>query len=205
MEFTDGTVPRRDVLRAAVALGGASALAACLGEADRERDPVPTGNPDAKPARQHAWNDALPTDEHGNTRLPEHQVLLYVSLDGGGPPAAEDRRTAAEALATLDRAYEWSSEGLVHSIAYSRSYFDRFDAALPDSVELPQPRALSSFENPTFDTQDAVVHLASDRADVVLEAERALTGDRQTANGERRGAVCGVPSSLHTVAYRQKG
>ncbi|MEF8907712.1 MAG: Tat pathway signal protein [Haloarculaceae archaeon] len=184
MDLTDGSVPRRDVLKAAVALGGTGTLAACLDEADRDRDPVPTGAPGAKPSRQHAWNDALRTDEHGNTLLPNHQVLLYLDLDGDGPPTAEARRTVEEALSTLDRAYEWSNEGLVHSVAYSRSYFDRFDAPLPDSVDLPQPRALSAFENPTFDTQDAVVHLASDRADVVLEAEEALTGDRETANGE---------------------
>jgi hypothetical protein len=184
MDLTDGSVPRRDVLKAAVALGGTGALAACLGEADRDRDPVPTGNPDAKPARQHAWNDALRTDEHGNTLLPNHQVLLYLDLDGDGPPTAEARRTVEKALSTLDRAYEWSNEGLVHSVAYSRSYFDRFDAPLPDNVDLPQPRALSDFENPTLDTQDAVVHLASDRADVVLEAEAALTGTREAANGE---------------------
>jgi hypothetical protein len=184
MDLTDGSVPRRDVLKAAVALGGAGALAACLGEADRDREPVPTGDPEAKPSRQHTWNDSLRTDEHGNTLLPNHQVLLYLELDGNGPPTAEARRTVEEALSTLDRAYEWSNEGLVHSVAYSRAYFDRFDAALPDNVNLPQPRALSSFEDPTFDTQDALVHLASDRADVVLEAEEALTGDRETASGE---------------------
>ena len=183
MDLTDGSVPRRDVLKGAVALGGASALAACLGEADRERDPVPTGDPGAKPARQHAWNAFVRTDEHGNTLLPNHQVLLYVTLDREGPPTGEARETVAEALSTLDRAYEWSNEGLVHSVAYSRSYFDRFEEPLPETVGLPQPRALSAFETPTFDTQDAVVHLASDRPAVVLEAEEALTGDRESANG----------------------
>ena len=202
MALTDGSVPRRDVLKAAVALGGASALAACLGEADRERDPVTTGDPDAKPSRQHAWNASLRTDDHGNTLLPNHQVLLYVSLDSDGPPTAEDRRAVEEALSTLDRAYEWSNEGLVHSVAYSRSYFDRFDATLPDNVDLPQPRALSSFETPTFDTQDAVVHLASDRADVVLEAEAALTGDRGTANGEE---VAARLTDALTVDSRRTG
>jgi hypothetical protein len=72
---------------------------------------------------------------------------------------------------------------LLHSIAYSPSYFERFDQPLPENAELPQPRALSPFESPTFDTQDAVVHLASDRADVVLEAEQALRGEQDQANG----------------------
>lgn len=202
MDLTDGGVPRRDVLKTAVALGGAGALAACLGEADRSREPVPTGDPGAKPARQHAWNDAVRADEHGNTLLPNHQVLLYVTLDREGPPTAEDRRTVEAALSTLDRAYEWSNEGLVHSVAYSRAYFDRFEDTLPENVELPRPRALSAFEDPTFDTQDAVVHLASDRADVVLEAEEALTGDRQTANGE---SVTAGLADVVTVDSRRTG
>ena len=202
MDLTDGTLPRRDVLKAAVALGGASALAACLGEADRSEEPVPTGDPAAKPARQHAWNDSLPTDEHGNTLLPRHQVLLYLSLDSEGPPTAQQRETVEAALSTLDRAYEWSNEGLVHSVAYSRDYFDRFEEPLPENVELPQPRALSSFEDPTLDTQDALVHLASDRADVVLEAEEAVTGDRETANGE---AVDARLTDAFTVDSRRTG
>ena len=202
MDLTEGTLPRRDVLKAAVALGGASALAACLGEADRSEEPVPTGDPAAKPARQHAWNDSLPTDEHGNTLLPRHQVLLYLSLDSEGPPTAQQRETVEAALSTLDRAYEWSNEGLVYSVAYSRDYFDRFEEPLPENVELPQPRALSSFEDPTLDTQDALVHLASDRADVVLEAEEAVTGDRETANGE---AVDARLTDAFTVDSRRTG
>ncbi|WP_248896873.1 Dyp-type peroxidase [Haloplanus halobius] len=176
----DGDHSRRAVLKAAVALGSASALTACL---DRNSDPVPTGDPDAKPPRQHAWREYVRHDDHGNTQLPRHQILLYLTLDGDDPPSDADRRALAEALDGLDHAYEWSHEGLLHSIAYSRSYFDRFDDPLPESVDLPQPTALSPFESPTFDRQDAVLHLASDRADVVLAADRALRGERGSANG----------------------
>jgi len=172
---------RRDVLKAAVALGGASALSACL---DRTADdPVPTGDPNDKPGRQHAWREYIRHDDHGNSQLPSHQILLYLTLDTDGPPSDADRDALAETLDALDRAYAWSHEGLVHSIAYSPAYFDRFDASLPEGIALPEPTALSPFESPTFDRQDALLHLASDRPDALLEADRALRGERDAANG----------------------
>ena len=179
----DGDIDRsrRAVLKAAVALGGASALSACL---DRTSDEsVPAGDPNDKPTRQHAWREHVRQDEHGNSQLPSHQILLYLTLDADGPPSADDRDALAATLDALDRAYAWSHEGLVHSIAYSPAYFDRFEESLPDGVDLPEPRALSPFESPTLDRQDAVLHLASDRADAVLEADRALRGERSDANG----------------------
>jgi hypothetical protein len=196
----DGDRSRRAVLKAAVALGGASALSACL---DRVGDdPVPTGDPAAKPPRQHAWREHIRHDEHGNSQLPRHQVLLYVDFEGDGPPSADTRATLADALGTLDRAYAWSNEGLVHSIAYSPSYFERFETPLPEGITLPQPEPLSPFETPTFDTQDAVLHLASDRPDVVLEAEQALRGERDAANGE---PVAAALTDVATVDSRRTG
>jgi hypothetical protein len=188
---------RRDVLKAAVALGGATALSACLDRTDDE--PVPTGDPDDKPGRQHAWREYIRHDEHGNSQLPSHQILLYLTLDTDGPPSAADRDALAETLDALDRAYAWSHEGLLHSIAYSPAYFGRFDAPLPDSVDLPEPTALSPFESPTFDRQDALLHLASDRPDALLEADRALRGERDAANG------VSIPSLPLTVDSRRTG
>ncbi|WP_135534448.1 DUF7405 family protein [Halostella pelagica] len=181
---------RREFMKAAVAMGGASALSACLdrddesGESETTAGPVPSGvdDPADLPASQHGWNDQLPEDEHGNAVLPRHHVFLYLNLDESGEPSEEARETVASALATLDRAYERSNEGLIYSVAYSPSYFDRFDESLPDSVNLPEPRRLSSFEEPELDTQDALLHMSSDRADVVLEAEEALRGNVE-ANG----------------------
>lgn len=172
---------RRDVLRLAVAVGSTSALSACASLTGD--DSPPTGDSGSKPARQHAWHDHVRTDDHGNAKLPKHQVLLYVSLDHDGAPTADERTTVEAAVSTLDDAYEWSHGGLLHSIAYSPSYFERFDASLPEDLDLPHPEPLSPFEDPTFDTQDAVVHLASDRADVVLRAEHALRGKREDLNG----------------------
>ena len=197
---SDRNLQRRQVLKAAVAIGGASALSACLDRVGSE--PVPTGNPDAKPPRQHAWREYIRQDEHGNSQLPNHQVLLYVDFDDDGPPSAETQVTLERALTVLDQAYEWSHNGLLHSIAYSPSYFDRFEESLPGNVDLPQPRSLSPFESPAFDTQDAVVHLASDRADVVLEAEQALQGERDQANGE---AVDARLTDVATIDSRRTG
>ena len=42
---------------------------------------------------------------------------------------------------------------------------------------------MASFEDPAFDIPDAILHLASDRPAVVLEAEKALFGEVETANG----------------------
>ncbi|WP_277553168.1 DUF7405 family protein [Halobaculum limi] len=181
----DDGLSRRDALKAAVAVGGATGLAACV---DRfsGADPVPTGGgPEAHPERQFAWNDHVPTDDAGNWQLPRHQTLLYCTLPGDGPPSAADREAVAGAFDALDRAYEWSHEGLLHSVAYSPTYFERFDdpLAVPDDVSLPQPTPLADYETPEFDTQDLLVHLGSDRPDALLAAEQALTGEATEANG----------------------
>jgi hypothetical protein len=179
----DSSLSRREYLKAAVALGGATGLSACLDRFD-DRDPVPTGvdDPAALPRRQFAWADRVRHDDAGNTLLPRHQALWYLDLPGDSPPDAAARDRVEAALAALDRAYERSNEGLLSSLAYSPAYFDRYDESLPEDIDLPEPRPLSDFETPEFDRQDALLHLASDRADVVLEAEAALRGETD-ANG----------------------
>ncbi|MES3517501.1 MAG: twin-arginine translocation signal domain-containing protein [Natronomonas sp.] len=171
---------RRDVLKAAVAVGSAAGLSACLGVDD---EPIPAGveDPTALPERQHAWNETLDTDDDGNHVLPRHHAFLYVNLRTDEPTAA-DRETVESALAALDRAYERSPAGLLYSIAYSPAYFERYGTA-PEGVDLPPPRRLSDFEQPTLDTQDVLLHLASDRPRALLEAEAALFDERETANG----------------------
>ncbi|QZP37723.1 DUF7405 family protein [Halobaculum magnesiiphilum] len=176
---------RREALKAAVAVGGAAGLAACVDRLDGA-EPIPAGDgADAHPERQYAWNDYVRTDDAGNWQLPRHQTLLYLSLPDEGSPGAEEREAVRGALDALDEAYAWSHEGLLHSAAYSPSYFDRFegDLAVPDDVSLPEPTPLADFETPEFDTQDVLVHLASDRADGLLAAEEALLGEREEANG----------------------
>ena len=187
-----GGLGRRDFVKAAVAIGGASALSACLG---RESPDLPQGPEDLSslPERQHAWNDALSRDDHGNVVAPRHRVLLLLDLAGDGTPSAADRETVEAALRSLERAYPRSNEGLLFTVSYSPFYFDRFETDLPDGVDLPAPEALAPFEDPTPDDPDAVVHLASDYGSVVLGAEQALLGERDSLNGvELRGSLDGV-------------
>ena len=174
----DRDLSRREAMKLAVATGGATALSACLREAD---EPVPRGTTEKLPTGQHRWNDFLTRDDAGNHELPRHHVFLSLALDGDGAPGEDDRAAVASAMGTLDRAYEWSHEGLLSSLAYTPAYFARFDSDL--SYPLPEPRRLSPFETPEFDRQDALLHLASDRPDALLEAERALLGERETMNG----------------------
>jgi hypothetical protein len=173
---------RREFLKAAVAIGGASALSACTERLGDDAPDVPTGDPASVPDRQHAWDDFLPRDDHGNVVAPHHHVLLLLDYAGKGEPTADDRETARTALADLERAYKWGGDGLLFTVSYSPAYFERFGAG-PTGVDLPEPEALSPFEEPEFDRPDLVVHLASMHATVVLEAEQALMGERSDANG----------------------
>jgi len=201
--MTDSSgIDRRAFLKSAVAIGGAAAFSACLG---REAVDVPTGadDPATYPDRQHAWNDALPTDDHGNVVAPAHNVLLYLDYEPDGPPAEGDRERMEAALAGVERAYERSGDGILLTAAYSPAYFERFDADLPDPVELPAPEALAPFEDPAPDTPDAVVHLASNHAAVVLGAGEALRGEQSTLNGVDQPDA--ALTDVLTVADRRTG
>ena len=202
MADTDRGIPRREFVKSAVAIGGTTALSACL---DRFGSPdVPAGPDDLStlPERQHAWNAALATDEAGNQLAPRHDLLLLLDLTSRGPPSEDARRTVERSLRSLERAYRRGHDGLLFTVGYTPSYFDRFEASLPDGVDLPAPKALASFEDPKLDHPDAVVHLGSDHGEVVMAAEEALRGNRETLNGvEVRASLDGV----FDVADRRTG
>jgi len=173
-------ISRRAFVKSAVAIGGTAALSACLG---RESPDLPQGPDDLStlPARQHAWNDALARDDHGNHVPPRHHVVRLLDYTGDGTPDDGERDTVESALQTLERAYPRSNEGLLFTIGYTPAYFDRFDADRP--AGLPDPEPLANFEDPTPDTPDAAIHLASDYGSVLLAAEEALLGEREEING----------------------
>ena len=176
-------IPRRDFMKAAVAIGGSSALAACV---QRTSHPdVSQGPKDLStlPNRQYAWNKFLATDKYGNGIPPHHRLLLLLNYDQKGVPSKNDRQTVESALKTLEKAYKRGNDGLLFTMSYSPSYFKRFQADLPKSVDLPEPKAMASFENPTLDTPDAVLYLASDYAHVILAAEQAMRGKQDKLNG----------------------
>ena len=111
---------------------------------------------------------------------PEHHGLVPLSLTG--EPTDDARERVEDALRTLERSYEWSNEGLLFTLGYTPAYFDRFDGSLPDSVDLPEPTAIVGKAS-AFDEFDAVLHLASDNHEVVLEAEEGLFGEHDEFNG----------------------
>jgi len=172
---------KRDFMRVAVAIGGTSALSACLERTETPDLPRGTDDPSSLPPRQHAWNQFLERDDHGNVKQPRHHVLLYVDYTGDTPTESE-RETVEAAFTSLERAYQRGSHGLLFTVGYSPYYFERAFDSSPGGVDLPTPEALAPFEDPTPDDPDAVVHLASDYAQVVLAAEEALKGNRETVN-----------------------
>ena len=198
--MTQRGISRRAFAKSAVAIGGTAALAACL---DRFGAPdVPSGaDPATLPERQHEWKGYLATDDAGNARLSRHHVALLLDYDRDGTPTEADRTQVTDALHSLERAYGWSNEGLMFTLGYSPAYFERFDAEL-SGVTLPDPEALAPFEDPEFDTPDAIMHLASDHASVVLAAEEALTGERDSVNDEQMAASF---DGVFSVADRRTG
>lgn len=222
--------PRREFLKAAVALGGATGLSACLeaprADAGADRDDagagvpegagggasdladVPTGDPEALPDRQHAWNDALPTDDDGNVRPPRHHVLRYadVAVDPtDGDERAAARETMETAFAALERAFAWSNEGLLFTVGYAPAYFDRFDEPLPESVDLPAPTPLTDMEDPAFDEAALLVHLASDAPAALLSADEALFGDAASVRAGDRAEPVPDLSAVLDPADRRTG
>ncbi|WP_458207576.1 DUF7405 family protein [Haladaptatus sp. NG-SE-30] len=197
-ESTRG-IPRREFMKAAVAIGGSAALSACL---DRGGMPdVPQGPDDLStlPQRQHAWNQFLATDDHGNDVAPRHHVLLFLNYAGSGgetgTPSGSERKSVEQAFRSLERAYRRSNDGLLFTVGYSPSYFARFGGDGSGEVGigvLAKPKALAPFEDPKLDEQDAVVHLASDHAQLVLAAEEALLGNRDELNGVDVTGLSGV-------------
>ncbi len=110
-----------------------------------------------RPERQHAWNDFLTVDAHGNPVMPKFHRLLMFDIEGEANPTAV-RRLEAQ-LRDWERRYDLSPEGLLFVLGWGPKYFnERLDRTPP----VPAPRALSSFETPGFDAYDACLHMASD-------------------------------------------
>jgi hypothetical protein len=198
------TIDRRTFVRTALAIGGTSALAAlsgCTGDAFGRGDglgdvDVPQGpsDPSAFPERQHAWDDDLKRDPFGNVVLPNHQLLLFLDYRGSGGPTAAERETVETSFRTLERAFQRltggdssaDNDGLVFMAGYTPTYFARFDADLPASVDLQSPEAVlqkTDDDVDKADSFDALILLSSDTVPVLLAAEEALFGGIDTVNG----------------------
>ncbi|GAB3691424.1 Tat pathway signal protein [Salinarchaeum chitinilyticum] len=161
-------IPRRQLVRSAVAIGGASALSACLNvesgasnapgnstnATDSDPSPedqnYPKGPEDLStlPERQHAWNAYLRRAPSGNTSLPEQQLVLFYEYTGSVPPTTAERAAVEDTFKSIERAYQrgtggdtgatWA-RGLLFMLGYAPTYFDRFDESLPADVDLQRP------------------------------------------------------------------
>lgn len=209
---TDDGIDRRDFMKAALAIGGPSALAAAEARAHGDSHSGPsegTDTPESLPERQFAWNDYVPTNPTTDqSKTPKHHLQLLLGYDDDCEPIDEDRRTVENALQTLERAYEWSNEGLLFTLGYSPAYFDRFKESLPDGTGLRTPEEVIRESDikqngPILAEQsDAHLHLASDTVIPLLEAEQFLFGDTDEVNGVRSEASF---DAVFTVVDRRTG
>lgn len=172
---------RRNFMKSALMIGGANATHTSI-----ERYGLSGTDGSAKPAaardnRQHAWNAYLNLDARGLPDPPEYRVFLYLDYEGDGEPTAEDRAQMAAALDQLERAFEWSADGLLFSVSYGQAYWDRFDDDLPAGARLLDDAEAADAmsrgeETPAVEDADVLVDLASDHVANVLAAESALWG-----------------------------
>jgi len=147
--------------------------------------------------RQHAW-DAYErfNPDHGVSVTPEHNVALLLEYQYEGEPDPEHRAELERALRQVERAFEWSHEGVLFTIGYTHTYFDRFAEPLPDGLQGPPgfPRIDTTLEATTVglekgpediaaDRPDAILHLSSDNAANLLAVEEALWGEQQILAG----------------------
>lgn len=190
----DRGIDRREFMKPALAIGGTSALAAAKARAHDDAPhgtPAPgTDDPDSLPDRQYAWNDFLAkTDVTDLTKTPKHHLQFMLDYVGDGTPTEDEREQVETALRTLERACEWSNEGLVFTLGYSPSDFDRFDEDLPEGTGLLRPERMieeadiARSGDIEVDDYDAHMHLASKHAHVLLEVEEALFGNVDEVNG----------------------
>jgi len=149
--------------------------------------------------RQHAWDDYEYEDPEKGTLPPARHVLLMLSYRGAGEPSPGHRRQAQQAFRELESTIDWDHEGVLFTIGYSPSYFERFDEELPDGVAPDGPFAKPSLiraedlidtpgvtldhEDPVPEsdgeagpTYDACLHLASEHEQTILAAEELLWG-----------------------------
>ncbi|WP_435178441.1 DUF7405 family protein [Halorussus sp. AFM4] len=155
-------------------------------------------NPNDVPARQHAWNDVSRRDAHGNPLLPRHHRVLL--LDLAESPSVEAAERVERAMRGLESAYDWSSDGLLHSLAWGTSYFERVGEL--DASPIRKPKVLSRTDDPDLLDFDAALVLAGDAASHLQAAEAAMFGSRGSLAGTSVDARLG---DVFDVSARRTG
>lgn len=160
-------ISRRALLGGGITAAAGGVVAALLGRDEPVSLPaVPAG----LPVRQHAWNDRLPTDEHGNVLAPKFHKLLLFDVDGD--PSPRHVRKLEACLRRLDATVPMNPDGgALLLVGWGPGYLaDHTDG----SYELPRPEPLSGFETPTLDDHDVCMHVASNDEQQLADIEAAL-------------------------------
>ncbi|MGA2926030.1 MAG: Tat pathway signal protein [Solirubrobacteraceae bacterium] len=180
---------RRKLVVSAVALAaGGTAAGVGLDRALSAGKTVPLvalgAQPAGLPDRQHAWTATLATDPDGNPIAPRFDRLLFFDLDGAPTPAYA--RLLEAAMRTLERSYRWGPGGLLFTVGWGPSYFER---ALGIESPIPKARGLSDFELPSIDDYDVCLHLACDDEPRLASVEAALLHGQQFAGADGQLAI----------------
>ena len=155
---------RREFAKSALLIGGTSALASLTGlfgvpETATADDTGRSVGVTDRANRQHAWN-AYERRAHGTSLPPEHHLLLLADYEGNGEPTAEHRDRAKKAFDRLERAFDWHHQGLLFTVGYSTSYFERFEEDPPRGLQTDNgaiPRFMSArqlVDGPTIPIPD---------------------------------------------------
>ncbi|WP_096391353.1 DUF7405 family protein [Halopenitus persicus] len=155
-------------------------------------------NPYEVPDRQHAWDVVLPTDAHGNRRVPRHHRVLLLNLDVD--PSTDAADTVETAMRELEATYEWSADGLLHMLAWGTRYFERIGELAASPIR--HPEVLSRTDDPDLLSYDAALVLASDVRSHLHSTETAMFSESDPLEGREVEARLG---EVFSVAVRRTG
>lgn len=175
---------RRSALARLGGVAGALGLSGCaqfLGSAGNGgTDLPPNPHADGLPNRQFAQKAYLPTDADGNDLQARYRRLLFLTLDV--EPSAEAARTVERGMRTIEAAYEWHPDGLLHVLGWGTAYFRRLGKL--GRAPISKPQVISRTDDPDLLEFDAVLVLESDVPSQLTAVESAMFRSANTLNGE---------------------
>lgn len=194
---------RRRLLRRLAAVFGAAGLSGCSNFL-AQRAEAPTAdlppNPRAGklPYRQHAWNDQLKANANGNPLLPQYYRVFLLDLKED--PSSEAAATVELAMRTLEAAFEFRGEELLHMLGWGTNYFERLNGLGASPIRKPQ--VLSRTAEADLLSFDAALVLASDVPSQLQDAEETMFGSRKQLGDETVEERLG---DVFTVAQKRTG
>lgn len=184
-------IDRREFVKAALTIGGVGALGGLGTVAGITPNARAAGEPIGaaeRHNRQHAWDAFEPRNDAGHTAPPPHGLFLMLDYEHDGEPRRGHRRSVETALTEIERHFQWGPGGVLFTMGYSASYFDRFEEDLPPGARPDDARTVvetvaeltdlaDTNDGMVPDDYDAVLLLASANAANLLATESALWGE----------------------------